>query len=262
MTASPRIHLITRGDDAGSNHTANAAILDAYQNGILKNTSVMIPCVAVQEAAEMLAGQSGLCCGLHSTITAEWDNVRWGPVLPPDQVPSLADEQGHFFQTTRALHKRGARIDEIMAELQAQLDRARALGFDMRYADKHMGFGWVADGLDEVFDAWCEREGLVNSRFFHSLTRVSAEGSPANGDPVEQLIARLEAAEPGPYVVVGHPAYDNDEMRALGHEGYPGDVIGPERDWQRRMFTDPRIAQYCRDHGVQPTRYDEVLQDG
>ncbi|MBN1579344.1 MAG: ChbG/HpnK family deacetylase [Anaerolineae bacterium] len=263
MTTSPHIYLITRGDDAGSNHTANAAILDAYRNGILKNTSVMAPCAAIQEAAEMLAGQSGLCCGLHCTITAEWDAVRWGPVLPPQDVPSLVDERGHFFQTTRALHEHGARADEIMAELTAQLDRARALGFDIRYADKHMGFGWVAEGLDDVFDAWCKGEGLVNARFFQDLPRVQADsdlaaGNPAGRDPVEQLIARLQAAGPGCYVVVGHPAYDNDEMRLLGHTGYPGDVIGPERDWQRRMFVDPRVIAYCREHGVQPARYDEV----
>jgi hypothetical protein len=117
-----------------------------------------------------------------------------------------------------------------------------------------MGFLWVADGLDEAFAAWCEREGLVNSRLFRGLPRLQADG-----DPVEQLIARLEVAEPGRYVVVGHPAYDNAEMRALGHEGYPGHVIGPERDWQRRMFTDPRIIHYCRQNGVQPVRYDEGI---
>ncbi|MBN1136507.1 MAG: ChbG/HpnK family deacetylase [Anaerolineae bacterium] len=254
MITLDRFYLITRGDDAGSNHTANVAILEAYQNGILKNTSVMAPCAAIGETAELLAGQRGLCCGLHCTITAEWDHVRWGPVLPPERVSSLVDVHGHFFQTTRAVREHGAGVDEIMAELQAQLDRARALGFDIRYADKHMAFERVADGLGEAFDAWCEREGLVNSRFFQGLPRISVEG-----DPVEQVIARLEAAGPGRYVVVGHPAYDNDEMRALGHEGYPGEVIGPERDWQRRMFTDPRIIRYCRENGVRPSRYDEAL---
>jgi hypothetical protein len=258
MTTSPSIRLITRGDDAGSNHTANVAILDAHRNGILVNTSLMVPCAAIQEAAELLAGERGLCCGLHCTITAEWDDVRWGPVLPPEQVPLLVDERGHFPQTTRALHERGARasaefVSQAMAELEAQLDRARALGVDVRYADQHMGFGWVADGLQDAFDAWCAREGLVNSRQFQSLPRAQVDG-----DPVEQMIARLQAAGPGTYVVVGHPAYDNAEMRALGHAGYPGDVIGPERDGQRRMFMNPRVIGYCRAHGVLPTRYDEA----
>jgi hypothetical protein len=34
-----RIHLITRGDDCGSNHSANVAIMEAFKRGILRNTS-------------------------------------------------------------------------------------------------------------------------------------------------------------------------------------------------------------------------------
>ncbi len=251
----PRIQLITRGDDCGSTHSANLAILEAFRTGILRNTSIMVPCAAVEDAARMIADEQGLCCGLHCTITAEWDSVRWGPVLSPEQVPSLVDTQGHFFQTTRALHDNNPRLDEIMAELQAQLDRARALGFDIRYADQHMGFHWVTDGLDEAFDAWCARESLCCYRYYaYSLPKVGAAG-----DLVEQLMAQLDAAPAGQYLVIGHPAHDNEEMRALGHAGYPGSVVATEREWQRRMFTDPRILAYCQEKGVAPIRYDEAL---
>jgi hypothetical protein len=145
-----------------------------------------------------------------------------------------------------------------MAELQAQLDRARALGFDIRYADQHMGFHWVVDGLDEAFDAWCDREGIRNSRHYgQRLPQANAEGQ----DAVKQLIARLDAAPPGQYLIVGHPAYDDEEMRTLGHEGAPGEVVATRRDWQRRLFLDPRIVAYCREKGVMPTRYDEARRE-
>ena len=146
-------------------------------------------------------------------------------------------------------------VDEIMAELKAQIDRARALGFAIRYADQHMVFGGVAQGLDEVFDAWCARQGIRNSRRYGQPLPIV----DADGDPVEQLIARLRSARAGQYLIVGHPAYDHPEMRALGHEGYSGEVVAVERDWQRRMFTDPRIVTFCREHGVLPIRYDEAL---
>lgn len=250
----PHIRLITRGDDCGSNHTANVAIHEAFQRGVLKNTSLMVPCTAVEEAADMLATEKALCCGLHCTITAEWDRVRWGPVLDPASVPALVDGHGHFLQTTRALHERQVPVEQVMAELQAQLDRARALGFDVRYADQHMGFGWVAEGLEEAIDAWCRRQGILNARHYGGRL----PDTHAEGDPVAHLIAQLDAAPSGQYLIVGHPAYDNEEMRALGHEGYPGSTIGPERDWQRRFFTDPRILAYCETHDVVPIRYDEA----
>jgi predicted glycoside hydrolase/deacetylase ChbG (UPF0249 family) len=161
MTSQPRIRLITRGDDSGSNHTANTAILDAFRNGMLRNTSVMVSAPAVEEAARLLAGEVGLCCGLHATINAEWDRVRWGPVLPPEQVPSLVDEHGHFFQTTRATHDNGPVLAEIMAELQAQLDRARELGFDIRYADMHMMFMF----MDPRIVQYCRENGVIPLRY-------------------------------------------------------------------------------------------------
>ena len=99
-TAVPaeRIRLITRGDDCGAALSGNAAIRDAFREGILRNTSVMVPGPVVEEAAQMLAHERDLCFGLHCTLTAEWDRVRWGPVLPPDRVPSLVDRRGHFYQ--------------------------------------------------------------------------------------------------------------------------------------------------------------------
>jgi hypothetical protein len=249
-----RIHLITRGDDLGTNHSANVAILEAYKKGILRNASVMIPCPAVEEAAEMFADESGICIGLHSTMNAEWDSVRWGPVLPPERVPSLVDGKGHFFQNVRALGENDPDIDEVFIELQAQLDRARALGFDIKYIDRHMGWSRAVDGLDERFERWCEREGIFHNHDYHrALPRVDV-----GGDRVEQVIAALQAAEPGQYYLVGHPAYDNEEMRALGHKGFPGERVGSEREWERLMFMDPRIVRYCRENGVVPIRYDRA----
>ena len=118
------VYLITRGDDCGSSHSANRAIMEAYRRGVLKNVSVMVVCPAILEAAEMFAGESDICCGLHVTMNAEWDSISWGPVLPPQRVPSLVDSRGVFFQTTKALYENKPFLDEIMLEIQAQLDKA------------------------------------------------------------------------------------------------------------------------------------------
>jgi chitin disaccharide deacetylase len=249
-----RIRLITRADDAGTNSSANVAIREAFEKGILRNVSVMACCPAIEEAATLLAGETPLCCGLHATLNAEWDSVRWGPVLPPERVPSLVDAEGYFLQTTRALHERQPNEAEIFAELEAQLAKLRALGFDVRYADMHMGWGWVLPGLMERFSDWCAALGIFHNEVCHRWLPDAAR----EDDRVERLIAQLSVAEPGQYVIVGHPAYDNDAMRSLGHDGYPGAQVAAEREWERRMFMDTRIVTYCRENGVVPIRYDEA----
>ena len=119
-----------------------------------------------------------------------------------------------------------------------------------------MVWGRAVEGLDERYARWCEREGLRPHHLYHRpLPRAGGQG-----DRVEQLLAALKAAEPGQYAVVGHPAYENAEMRALGHAGYPGEQVAREREWERRMFMDPRVVRYCQENGVVPIRYDEAVR--
>ena len=248
-----RLALITRGDDAGSSMTANRAIREACAEGILRNVSVMVPCDALDDAADRLKDLDHVCFGLHATMNAEWSRVRWGAVS--DHLPSLVLADGTFFQSVNALRDNQPRLDEAMVELQAQLDKGRAAGFAFAYADQHMGFGRAIDGFDEAFDQWCSKEGLLNYRPYHQrLPSVATEA----GDPVEQVIAQLEAVGSGQWAIVGHPAYDTEEMHETGNENMSGEDIAKDRAWQRRWFTDGRILDYCKMNDVVPIRYDEA----
>ena len=111
-----RIHLVTRADDAGSCNSANVAIWNCYRRGIVLNASVMVPAPAFEEAAELLGSEEGLCVGLHVTLTSEWESVRWGPVLPAEEVSSLVDEHGCFPRSRRALEDNGARLETYVIE--------------------------------------------------------------------------------------------------------------------------------------------------
>ena len=247
------LKLITRGDDAGSSVTANRAIYEACTEGILRNVSVMVPCDALDDAAQRLADLDTVCFGLHATFNAEWSHVRWGALR--DDVPSLVLADGTFFQSVNELRDHQPRLDDAMNELQAQLDAGRNAGFTFAYADQHMGFGRAIDGFDDAFDDWCTKEGLLNYRHYHRrLPSVDA----VDGDPVEQVIAQLNAAQSGQWAIVGHPAYDTEEMRQTGNANVTGETIGKDREWQRRWFTDSRILTHCKTHNIIPTRYDEA----
>jgi hypothetical protein len=248
-----QIRLVTRGDDLGSCKAANEAIYEAFDRGILRNTSVMVPAPEFEHGADMFAGVKDMCVGLHITLNAEWDAVKWGPVLPPEQVPSLVTEDGNFYRMPQDLHEREAGGDEMIAEVQAQLDRARAHGLDIRYLDAHCGVTWL-DDLEQRARRLAEREGLV---FEPRLERLpKPDGAPK--DHVERLLACLEAAEPGTYLTVGHPGYYCAEMRRLSHDGTTGDRVAWSRDGQRRKFMDRRVVEYVMTHDIRPTRYDEI----
>lgn len=251
--ARTRVTLVTRGDDSGACHSANVAIRDACTEGILRNTSIIVPGPAFEEAAEMYRDMDDLCVGLHATVTAEWDAVRWGPVLGPDKVPSLVDEDGHFPTDTHKLNDMEADPDEMMREIQAQLEMARAHGLDIAYIDTHMGFGWVR-GIGDRVKKLASEQGLLTWDNVLRLPRPDGEFDSA----VHRVIAGLKAAEPGTYLIVGHPVYPEQDVLDLVTDPARGRQVAADRDWQRRMFMDPDILDFCEAHGVEAARFTDV----
>jgi predicted glycoside hydrolase/deacetylase ChbG (UPF0249 family) len=255
------IRLVTRADDVGSFHSANRAALECWKHGLLRNISLLAVAPYMEEAATMFAEERGLCAGVHLTINGEWSTARWRPVLPAAQVPSLVDKEGYLLQNPGLNHKKGVVFSQTMAELQAQLDKLRRLGFDVAYCDTHMMFGWLFEASDEsrkleqAMEQWAKAQGLM---YTNTLATVSWMHVPEREDldPVARLMAGLDGAKPGTYVVVGHAAYDDEEMRALSLGD--GHRVAEARDWERRLFCDPRIVAYCRKKGIKPVTYREA----
>ncbi len=253
------IRLITRGDDSGICRSANRAVLDAFHNGILRNTSLMIPGPAFAEAAALFRELPDLCVGCHGTLTCEWNNLRFGPVLGAVRVPSLVQPDGTFFKDCQQLWDNRPSYDEMVAELKAQIDLAREYGLNIAYLDTHMGFTWfpgllprlanLAQSERLVFDAG---SSLANVQPLPDVTGDFA-------DPVAKVLAALAAAVPGQtYRLVTHPLFDDEETRLLTYNTHLPGEIARQRDGDRRLLTDPRIREVCARKNIRPVRYDEV----
>lgn len=250
-----RIFLITQGDDLGGSYSANRAIHEGWRHGTLRNGSLMANGVALLDAARLFAHETEFCIGLHCTLHAEWDRVRWSTVLPPEQVPSLVLEDGTLHKSPADWIKSGIQVKEVMAELQAQLEAVRKLGFRPIYADTHMGFDRKDDRLPALFDEWCESEGLMSYR--NVCSDISFAGLTQE-DPVNNLIHTLDGTSPGIYRLITHPTFNDEEIRKFGNKNISGEHIAKKRDADRRLFQDDRLKQYFAQNGIVPIRYDEA----
>jgi len=256
------IRLVTRGDDAGTSKSANRAIHAAAKKGILRNASVLAPGPGVIHAAKVLGGlvKSGeLCVGLHATATCEWEWPVWGPVLGAEDVPSLVDERGLLHRTLEELIAGDAPAGkvraDILAEVAAQLERLRSLGLKVAYIDEHMELGRI-EGVREGLARIAKREGLV---FRPPLERLPlTNGEFEEDDHASRLLAALDGAAPGTYLVVGNPAFDDDEMGRCHGAGKAEGEVGPDRNGQRLMFMREDIVAWCREKGVRLLRYDGI----
>lgn len=252
------ITMITRADDCGSNHSANLGILKALEGGVLKNVSLMAPCNSIHEAADLFAARKDICFGLHFTINAEWDNVKWGPVSDPVRVATLIGSDGYFFQHPRCFKERTPSMGEVLFELEAQMKKLEDLGFRISYVDTHMAPELTIPGLEDELRAWCSNNGYRYWLDYFSKSIVL----PASSDPVNDHIDQLDSLEAGQYLLVTHPATDSEEVRALGNREESGPQIAETRYKDCLFWADSRLAAEYERRGIRPIRYDEAEKTG
>jgi predicted glycoside hydrolase/deacetylase ChbG (UPF0249 family) len=130
--------LILHVDDAGMSLESNEGAIAALTQGAATSVSVMMPCPWVPGFVKWLKTHPGTDAGLHLTLTAEWSDYRWQPLSGRKAVPGLVDSTGCLWPDVADV-ARHATPDEITLEMTAQLDRARAMGFEPTHLDTHMG---------------------------------------------------------------------------------------------------------------------------
>ncbi len=143
--------LIINGDDIGASHAANIATIDAMEHGIMTATSLMVPCPWAFDACHYLHTHPQADAGVHLTLNAEWPTFKWGPVLGAKAVPSLVDGTGFFYQRPSAGTVQHGRREEVLAELDAQIQRAISWGVVPTKLDNHMGPMHASEMLTGVY---------------------------------------------------------------------------------------------------------------
>ena len=127
--------LIVNADDFGLHSAVNHGILEGYEKGCIRSTSFVAAGAAAEEAAELAQKHQGLGVGIHLTLVAE------RPVLSPSQVPTLIGENGYLLPDHTAFIRRymtgGVRMEELYAECEAQILRAKEMGIRLTHIDSH-----------------------------------------------------------------------------------------------------------------------------
>ena len=153
--------IIVNADDFGRHVLINRAVERGVTDGVLRSATIMPGGAAFDDAAELAARSPKLGVGIHLTL------VNGNPVLPPAEIPSLVTEAGVFVDdhTTFAVRLlRGAvNLNEVRAELAAQLRRVEAAGIHPTHADSHQHMHVLPGVIDIVLDL-CLAAGIPAMR--------------------------------------------------------------------------------------------------
>ncbi len=130
--------LIVNGDDAGMCHAANMATIQALEEGVMRTSTIMVPCPWFREIANYAKAHPDKDFGVHLCHTAEWRDYRWGPVADKQLVPGLVDPDGCLWHSVEEVYAHGT-PEQALIEARAQIKRALAAGVDVTHIDSHMG---------------------------------------------------------------------------------------------------------------------------
>lgn len=224
--------LVVHVDDVGMSAPANRGALRAL-SATATCGSVMVPCPGFEEAVA-LAAEHDLDLGVHLTLNAEYETLRWDPVA--SDVPGLVASYGGMWKTTDETVA-NASEEEVERELRAQIDRALDAGLDVTHLDSHMGTVFNPKFVD------CYFRLAEDYRLPAFIPRVSREVLDRAGIPasLERYVAMFERMEK-----MGFPVFDHFDSDSLSFA--PG--TGPQHNRTRVENLDTGLSYlitHCAD---------------
>jgi len=130
--------LIINVDDVGNSHAANAAAIDAMENGLATSATIIVPGPWFPEIAAYAKTRPNSDFGVHLAHTSEWKTLKWGPVASKTEVPGLVDPQGYLWPDIMSVYKNST-PQQAYIEARAQIKKALDAGIDLTHLDSHMG---------------------------------------------------------------------------------------------------------------------------
>jgi predicted glycoside hydrolase/deacetylase ChbG (UPF0249 family) len=258
------IRLIINSDDYGRTPEISRGIRDAHVRGVVTSTTCMmnIPTTA-EDIAVALDETPALGLGVHLVLT------MGTPLSAPETVPSLIDQDGHFFKNKPlAQQVPQLNIEEVKREWRAQIEAfIRAAGRKPTHLDSHHHSSYFSPELFGAMLALAKEYGCA-IRF--PFTGELSKELEATKQRVPDLTRELHPRHPDWFVV---DFYDERATREellsiihnlpdgtteiMCHPGYTDETFAKEsvynnqRDRELKILTDSTIKDAIRANRIE-----------
>jgi chitin disaccharide deacetylase len=273
---------IIHTDDIGMCQASVSAFADLWDFGLVSSGAVMVPCPWFLKAAEYARAHPQADLGVHTTLTSEWITYRWGPISTRDRLSGMLDEEGCFYHESQPAQEHGD-PEYVMREIEAQVQRALAMGMHPTHLDTHMGTvacpkymqgyvqvalkyrlppmifrmgesEWMARGLDAntaklamMLSGYLESLGMPLLDHIFGLDLGNPDGR------LDEAKAAFRNLKPGITHFILHPSKDTPELRE----------ICP--DWRARAanyetFLSEDLRKYIQSIGIHVIGYRQLQE--
>ncbi|ORU00188.1 Cellobiose phosphotransferase system YdjC-like protein [Anaerovibrio sp. JC8] len=280
--------LIVNADDFGRHELINKAVEQATEKGILRSATLMPGAKAFDSAVDIGRRHPELGVGIHFTL------VNGFPVLPPKEIPSLVTEEGVFVDDHSAFVKKlvsgSVNMQEVRAELGAQLRKMQNTGLSLTHADSHQHMhtlpGVINVVLDLVKEAGIKAVRIPKAPLFSgefggigqligrlglgTLAMMAGSKAKARGVATPDYFAGIVAGEavteenlagvirdlkPGVTEVMMHPGTHNGQL--IPETGWDHDF-----EAEFKAMTSPAIIKLIEENKVKITNFRSLVMEG
>ncbi len=258
--------LLVNADDFGMYQAINEAIVRAFKEGIVRSTSLMIPCPGASRALQLLKDNPDLAFGVHLSVIRDIDHYRWGPLTPKEKVSSLLDENGDFYSIGRMSEMlERAKLDELEVEFRAQIEAVPAAELEPTHLDWHC---LHSGGRADIFDltmGLAKEYGLALRVASHPyIDQVQSQGLPTDDydlldsfalsidDKSARYAQMLRELPVGLSEWAVHPSLGDAESQAIDPDGWP--VRRADFDF----LVSPQARAIIREEGITLLSYEPL----
>jgi predicted glycoside hydrolase/deacetylase ChbG (UPF0249 family) len=247
--------LIVNADDFNLTPGVRQGIIKAFQEGIVRSTTVMINLPELDLALALLKQNPDLGVGLHGNLT-------YGkPVLPAAKVLSLLDAEGNFYRKPSLVLEHAA-WEEAEAELEAQIRLALSCGIKLSHLDSHHHLHSYPP-FDKIFIKLAQKYHLPLRTINDDLRRLCREAAIPTPDyfteefygaekvKVENLLTILHSLAAGCTEVCCHPALVDEQLIQISSYSHP-------REKELEVLTSADLKAALDKQGIKLINYRQL----
>lgn len=239
--------LIVNADDFGHSKGVNLGIAEAFNNGVVRSTTIMAGMPGFDHAVALAKENPGLHIGAHLTLTA---GRSVGGVYK-----TITDEQGNFLHLTE-LTKRAEHneidLHEVELEYEAQIQKILAAGIKITHFDSHHHTHNL-QGIITVFLKMAKKYG-VNVRIQNKellqgdysgikTTDYFVHTFYAENTTIPYIKELLQTYTEGSLEVMCHPAYLDYTLKNTSS-------YNENRTVELHVLTSDELKEYIAEKGI------------
>ncbi|MBQ9159423.1 MAG: ChbG/HpnK family deacetylase [Erysipelotrichaceae bacterium] len=247
------MELLIRADDLGFSEAVNLGIAKTVHEGIIRNVGLMTNMPYSRHGYDLIK-DAGVCLGQHTNISTG------KPILDPERIPSLVDENGHFRSSRdyRSAKEDFVVLDEVIAEIEAQYEAFKRI--TGRKPDYFEGHAVASKNFIEGLRIVAEKHGLrfLNFSFKgepiafgNGKLHIVMESMQPDYDPLETLKKTVEKTWSTIPAIVFHPGFIDAYL-------LKNSSLVLQRAYETEVCCSEEVKAYLERHKVRLLTYNEV----